>query len=360
MANLHDDHNAPGFNNIRNSEMDKREKKSIQRSYAFLGIIILTVLLVATLLVTAIGAIIANVADKKEPSSNKPVTNASGKDIQWVDITYTADDTYRGALALVNADHKYVFPNVAPEQDEDLEEIYAVWYSNAERPYQLSGISKYMNKDALSALDKMLTAFAATTDKKNVQIRDAYRSFEQQQALLSSSTAAGYSDHHTGYGCALRYTEENVNGSYALSSNEIYNWLYDNCDKYGFVIRYPEDKTDKTGVSDYTEYFRYVGPAHAAYMTKNDLCLEEYVEILKGHTKSNPLEVKDAAGAKYLIYYTEIDGNTKFPCPTNFAYTLSGTNEGGLVVTVDLSKRVTPPTETGTGDANPADNGAAS
>ena len=58
-------------------------------------------------------------------------------------------------------------------------------------------------------------------------------------------------------------------------------WLANNAHKYGFVMRYPDAKSDITGVSGYESAYRYVGVAHATYMYNNNLCLEEYVSYLK-------------------------------------------------------------------------------
>ena len=60
-----------------------------------------------------------------------------------------------------------------------------------------------------------------------------------------------------------------------------YKWISDNCDKYGFIVRYTEDKENKTGVAPEAYHFRYVGEPHAYYMKNNNLCLEEYIEYLK-------------------------------------------------------------------------------
>ena len=142
----------------------------------------------------------------------------------------------------------------------------------------------------------------------------------------------GYSDHHTGMGIQLAYLRNSNN--YSLSTDEAYSWLFENCHKYGFVIRYPEGKSDITGVSDYTDYFRYVGVAHATYMKANDLCLEEYVTLLKGYTDDKPLKINGADGRYYEVWYVAVEGSATVKHPTNYAYTVSGTNDGGVVVTV--------------------------
>ena len=346
MANSHEERNDQGFNNIRNSSMDKREKKGTLRAYTFLGIIILTAILIVTLLVTAIGAIIANVAEGKD---NKPSTQNPAGGIQWAEITLAEADAKAGPLVLVNATHEYTFPAT----DAHLQEIYTAYATHKPNSvYGLSGLSKYMEKTALAAMDNMITDFAAASGKTNILIKYAYRSYEDQKAF---QTAPGFSDHHTGFGVQLAYTQDERN--YDLSADPTYAWIAENCYKYGFVVRYPDAKADITGVSDYESYFRYVGVAHATYMVANDLCMEEYVELLS--VQKNPLKVTGADGCKYEIYYYSVDGDTKVEVPTNYAYTVSGTNDGGVVVTVNRSKAAAPAeTEADTTATTPADNKA--
>ena len=329
MANLNEERNDQGFNNIRNSSMDKREKKGTLRAYTFLAIIILTAILIVTLLVTAIGAIIANVAEGNE---DKPSTQNSAGGIDWAEITVTDADAKAGPLVLVNETHEYTFPAT----DAHLQEIYTAYATHKPNyVYGLSGLSKYMEKTALEAMDDMITDFAAATGKTNILIKYAYRSYEDQKAF---QTAPGFSDHHTGFGVQLAYTQDDRN--YDLSADPTYSWITENCYKYGFIVRYPDANADITNVSDYESYFRYVGVAHATYMTANDLCMEEYVEALR--MQKNPLKVIGSDGCKYEVYYFAVNGDTKIEVPANYTYTVSGTNDGGVVVTVNLSKTTAP------------------
>lgn len=62
-----------------------------------------------------------------------------------------------------------------------------------------------------------------------------------------------------------------------------FEWLIQHCVEYGFVLRYPKDKQDITGINYEPWHYRYVGVEHARYMTEHNLCLEEYVaELAKG------------------------------------------------------------------------------
>lgn len=65
------------------------------------------------------------------------------------------------------------------------------------------------------------------------------------------------------------------------SSEKVYQWLDENAYKYGFVKRYPEDKTDITGISNEPGHYRYVGTTVAKIMKEENLCLEEYLEKYK-------------------------------------------------------------------------------
>ena len=74
--------------------------------------------------------------------------------------------------------------------------------------------------------------------------------------------------------------------------------------------------------------------------------MEEYVEKLKDYTEKKPLKISGADGKFYEVYYVAVDGSATVKHPTNYAYTISGTNEGGVVITVDRSQTLTPEPDT--------------
>ena len=65
------------------------------------------------------------------------------------------------------------------------------------------------------------------------------------------------------------------------SSDAVYTWLENNAYKYGFNKRYPEDKTEITGVNNEPWHYRFVGVDAAKDMQEKGLCLEEYIVTLK-------------------------------------------------------------------------------
>lgn len=90
----------------------------------------------------------------------------------------------------------------------------------------------------------------------------------------------GCDEHETGLALDIN-TEYNYEYSAYNASDPTNVWLTDNCYKYGFIVRYPADKVDSTGVPAELWHFRYVGVEAATFMHDNNLSLEEFHELLK-------------------------------------------------------------------------------
>jgi hypothetical protein len=65
---------------------------------------------------------------------------------------------------------------------------------------------------------------------------------------------------------------------YICKKGAAYKWLKENAHKYGFILRFPEDKTGVTGYSYESWHYRYVGVEHAKEIHKKGITLEEYLE----------------------------------------------------------------------------------
>lgn len=55
-------------------------------------------------------------------------------------------------------------------------------------------------------------------------------------------------------------------------------WLMEHCWEYGFILRYPNEKSEITGIGYEPWHYRYVGEAAAGEIMSRGLCLEEYLE----------------------------------------------------------------------------------
>ena len=65
----------------------------------------------------------------------------------------------------------------------------------------------------------------------------------------------------------------------SLENTALYQWMSRHCQEYGFIVRYPKDKEEITGIIYEPWHFRYVGVEAATYMVEHNLCLEEFVAL---------------------------------------------------------------------------------
>lgn len=161
--------------------------------------------------------------------------------------------------------------------------------------------TQQMRLYAAKALEAMFTEMNAC-GYTDVSVTSAYRSYSRQEYLFNSycdahassydrskyssveeyvktfSALPGTSEHQSGLCCDM-HNLPSADKSFA--KKEAAKWLAENSYKFGFILRYPEDKTDITAIDFEPWHFRYVGRFHAAEMYNKGLCLEEYCEIYK-------------------------------------------------------------------------------
>ena len=82
----------------------------------------------------------------------------------------------------------------------------------------------------------------------------------------------GTSEHNTGLALDINCA------NHSFASTKAFSWLQENAKDYGFIMRYAEDKQDKTGVIYESWHWRFVGVKAAYEINDLGMCLEEYVE----------------------------------------------------------------------------------
>jgi D-alanyl-D-alanine carboxypeptidase len=243
--------------------------------------------------------------------------------------------TPTGDLSLVNSEHSWTFP-----EDTDLVSVY----ENCLDTYYVRDLSVMLEERVMEPLNQMLADFYTATDCTDLLICAGYRTLEDQQALWDNGietqglehTAAyiaqpGCSEHHTGL--ALDFTMYDVYSGidYDFDGTEDSAWILENCWKYGFVQRYPEGKSQITGISTEPWHFRYVGEPHAYLMHQNDMCLEEYLEWLTEYTWDGAHLQVEYDGTNYEIWCCpESDPHY----PDSGSYTVSSDNCGNVIITL--------------------------
>ena len=167
-------------------------------------------------------------------------------------------------------------------------------------PQNLTNINGYqIRKEAGDAFLNMLKDMKAD-GITNMRMCSAYRPYQHQKVIfenkvkvlcglgydveearkLAAKTVAtpGASEHQLGIAIDVTVTGQlNVH----FGTTEAGVWLQNNSDRYGFIVRYPKEKTEITKIIYEPWHLRYVGIPHAAYMQEYNMCLEEYIAHVK-------------------------------------------------------------------------------
>ena len=88
--------------------------------------------------------------------------------------------------------------------------------------------------------------------------------------------AAVPSDHNTGLGLDI-VSEDHPAKDAGFAETAAAQWLAEHAADYGFILRYPSDKTEATGMDYEPWHYRYVGSEQAHKIKESGLCLEEYL-----------------------------------------------------------------------------------
>ena len=238
---------------------------------------------------------------------------------------------HQGALILVNKTYAYEFP-----ASQDLISMYDL----TDGLYSVSGTDVMMDAVAAQPLDNLLSDFYATTGIGSINILCGYRTLEESQELFDASAEQnglehaeryvmrpGYSEHHSALSADLGILLDGGGLDYYYPTDS-YAWITEHAADYGFILRYPEDKTQITDIDYEAWHFRYVGFPHAQAMNELGFCLEEYIDFLKQYT----VEGEHYTVGSYEIYY--VPAAESIPVPTGRSYEVSGNNVDGFIVTV--------------------------
>jgi len=264
--------------------------------------------------------------DKVEIQTYKKINNAKldngeiSESFQTKSIT--KEQVYQGNLLLINK--KY------PVHKESIKSDVVNLFTHKEliKGYELLDTKIELSEDVARKFSKMIVA-ARKEGVRHFTINSGFRDFDEQNALYQEmgsdyALPAGRSEHNLGLSLDV--------GSTKMKMNEAPEgkWLEKNAWKYGFIIRYPKDKTAITGIQYEPWHIRYVGLPHSVIMEEKNFSLEEYLDFLKKQ-KSISTTIN---GQKYEISYYPVTKNTTFHVPTNLRYEISGNNIDGVIVTV--------------------------
>ncbi len=147
---------------------------------------------------------------------------------------------------------------------------------------------RYLRKEAAEKLSLLFQG--AKEDDLELFAVSGYRSFNTQESIFNNKVSQssleeaeklvatpGQSEHQTGLAIDVSSREMNLLLEEDFGQTEEGIWLQENSHKYGFIIRYPEDKVHITLYNYEPWHLRYVGENAAKEIYENSSSLEEYL-----------------------------------------------------------------------------------
>jgi D-alanyl-D-alanine carboxypeptidase len=175
-----------------------------------------------------------------------------------IDTTKELTDISKKQYTILN---KYYYIDSSYPNEEEFVTI--------DSKYHLNNTTTKIKRITYDAFIKM---YEDAPNENKFKITSAYRSFTTQEALYNyeasqnpeTDTAQhGHSEHQTGY---------------SIDIDKPNKWLKQNAHKYGFILRYPENKEHLTGYPYNENHYRYCGIDCASYIYENNITYEEYYE----------------------------------------------------------------------------------
>lgn len=167
-------------------------------------------------------------------------------------------------------------------------------------PAELSEVDNgYAADSRIADATKKMIADARSKDNVRIIALSAYRDYDYQMELFENKVQRlqqekgysvgkareeaktvvaypGTSEHQLGLALDL-VDARHVKLDESQENTAAYKWLYEHCAEYGFIVRYPNGKTDITGIIYEPWHFRYVGVEAATYIMEHNITLEEYL-----------------------------------------------------------------------------------
>ncbi len=197
-------------------------------------------------------------AAEKKPATVIPITDAEKWNLAIINTKYPLPDSY--APTLSNA-----ISGSNIQLDSRVSERYGEMYAAA----KLSGcvLTPYSGYHSYALQETTYNR------KVNFYVNQGISAEEANQKASAQVLPAGCSEHNAGLAMDI------VSASSDFINTKEYKWLCENAHNYGFILRYPEDKTAITGMNFEPWHWRYVGTQAAKEMKENNQCLEEYLGL---------------------------------------------------------------------------------
>ena len=223
-------------------------------------------------------------ADAADPSL---VWTSSDPTVATVDEsgTITAVGIGRCTVTAASVGNPDVTDSVAVAVGDETTCVYIDGILIANKTYALPrDFAPGMDQEAFNHLYTMMKD--AKAEGLTLWVKSSYRSYYDQRYIYNGyvnrdgqdaadrySARAGHSEHQSG----LAFDMNELTYAFGESPEGI--WMAENCHKYGFILRYPQEKEEITGYMYEPWHLRYIGKEKAALVYESGLCLEEFLGI---------------------------------------------------------------------------------
>lgn len=215
--------------------------------------------------------------DTTTDTSTKPSTST---DTNTSDTDSDTMDFSSLQMILVNPDHP--IPDDFP--------LKLSWVSLNGKDRQVHSICAQAFKDMVNAAkeDGVILWLRSTyrgidlqTEGFNNKVKEYInKGYSKEDATKIAATIVavpGTSEHHTGLAADITTPSfDRLNKDF--DKTEAYQWLITHCAEYGFILRYPADKTEITKIIYEPWHYRYVGVEAAKIIMSEGICYEEFLE----------------------------------------------------------------------------------
>ena len=278
--------------------MTEKRRKAIVRRRIFVELLV-----VILALLIALGYFIVTIINGSGSNTDLPSDAPISSDVAASNDSLPSGDTQSSKEETPSEPEIFVTPT-GVELDANFGRLLLINGENAlpddydtkVREYLVEIDPQYRNNNYVTQIQKdvypYITAMVAAAQADGVDLRvwSPFRSYAIQNDLFQKQVnrvggdeekaatvvaRPGTSEHNTGL-CA----DFNM-ASDTFESTPMYTWMCENAEDYGFILRYPKDKQNVTGVIYESWHWRFVGINNAKLINELGVTLEEFIEMKK-------------------------------------------------------------------------------
>ncbi len=137
------------------------------------------------------------------------------------------------------------------------------------------GVKGFIVNSAYRSLDTQRLIFEANLNSFKKSSKDSAEALARTRQLVA---LPGNSEHHTGLALDIFSVNGRHRNDFEGTKEQV--WLNSNLTDFGFIVRYPKEKTKETNSVYEPWHIRYVGLPLSSFLKEQELCLEEFYSLI--------------------------------------------------------------------------------